>query len=314
MACSRRKIAVVGAGATGTTTALLLAQEGAGDIVLLDIPEVEDPTRGRSLDLAEASPILQTTGNLQGGSEMELLRGADVVIITAGIPRKPGMSRDDLVVTNQQIVHGIGKNIARFAPDAVVIVLSNPVDAMTYVVFKATGFPPQRIIGQSGVLDTARFRYFVSEALGVAPRDVCGLVLGGHGDAMVPLTRYTTVGGVPLTQLLDESKISALVERTRKGGGEIVQLLKTGSAYFAPGAALVEMTMAVLQDSKRVLPAVVYLQGEYGYRDFYLGLPAVLGASGVERILTIDLTSEEKSALEFSVNSVRSVLQVLKAV
>lgn len=308
---SRRKIAVIGAGFTGATTAFMLAERGLGDIVLVDIPEQESPTKGKALDMLEAMPVLGRDVTITGTSSYEDISGSDLVIITAGIARKPGMSRDDLVSTNAGIVRQVSENVKRYAPDALVLVLSNPADVMTYVAYKTTGFPKERVFGQSGVLDTARFRTFVAEATGVSVRDVTGFVLGGHGDDMVPLTRYSYVGGIPLEKWLDQETIEKIVERTRRGGGEIVSLLGTGSAYYAPAASLTEMAEAVLLHQRRILPAIAYLDGQYGHHDLYVGVPVILGAGGVEKVLTLELTEVEQAHFDRSVESVRKVMRAI---
>lgn len=308
---ARRKIAVIGAGFTGATTAFMLAERGLGDIVLVDIPQQESPTKGKALDMQEAMPVLGRDVTITGTSSYEDIQGADLVIITAGIARKPGMSRDDLVSTNAGIVRQVSEQIKVHAPHALVLVLSNPADVMTYVAYQTTGFPKERVFGQSGVLDTARFRTFVAEATGVSVRDVTGFVLGGHGDDMVPLIRYSYVGGIPLEQWLDADTIEKIVERTRKGGGEIVSLLGSGSAYYAPAASLTEMAEAVLLDQKRILPAIAYLEGQYGHHDLYVGVPVILGAGGVEKILSLELTESEQAAFDRSVQSVRKVMAAI---
>jgi len=311
MAFRRHKIAVIGAGFTGATTALMLAQKELGDVVLVDIPQLENPTKGKALDMYEATPVLGVDSRIVGTADYADIQGSDLVIITAGVARKPGMSRDDLVHTNAKIMKAVAEQVKEHAPNATVIVLTNPVDAMTYVVYKTTGFPKNRVIGQSGVLDTARFRAFLAEALGVSVEDVTGFVLGGHGDDMVPLVRYSYAGGIPIEKLLPKETIDTIVERTRYGGGEIVKLLGTGSAYYAPAAALVEMAEAILKDKKRILPAIAYLEGEYGYRDMYLGVPTILGGNGLEKVIELDLTPEEKAALDKSAQSVRNVMALL---
>jgi len=272
MGIKRPKITVVGAGFTGATTAFILAQKELGDVVLVDIPQLENPTKGKALDMLESTPVEGVDVNVIGTSSYEDTRDSDVVIITAGVARKPGMSRDDLVHTNAGIVKSVCENIRQTSPEAFVIVLSNPVDAMTYVAYQTLGFPKNRVIGQSGVLDTARYNTFLAQELGVSVEDVRGVVLGGHGDDMVPLVRYTTVGGIPVEKLLPKERIDAIVQRTRYGGGEIVNLLGTGSAYYAPAASLVQMTEAILKDKKRILPVIAYLQGEYGYENLFMGV------------------------------------------
>ena len=312
MSLKRKKISVIGSGFTGATAAFLVAQKELGDVVLLDIPNVENPTKGKALDMWEAAPIQGYDAHVFGTSNYEDTANSDLVLITAGVARKPGMSRDDLVQINQSVMVEVSTQIAKYSPNATIIVLTNPVDAMTYTVYKTTGFPKNRVIGQSGVLDSARFRAFVAEELNMSVKDVTTLVLGGHGDTMVPLTRYSFVGGIPLTSLLAKEKLEAIVDRTRNGGGEIVKLLGNGSAYYAPAAAMVEMAEAILKDQKRVLPSIAYLEGEYGYKDLYLGVPTLLGADGVERIFELELTEDEKNALQISANAVKEVIDLLK--
>ncbi|MBX6394288.1 MAG: malate dehydrogenase [Alicyclobacillaceae bacterium] len=307
----RKKITIVGAGFTGATTALLAATKELGDIVLVDIPQLENPTKGKALDMMEAGPVEGFDAHIIGTSSYEDTKDSDLVIITAGVARKPGMSRDDLVTTNAGIVKSVTEQVVKYSPNSIIIVLSNPVDAMTYVAFKTSGFPKERVLGQSGVLDTARFRTFVAMELGVSVEDVTGFVLGGHGDDMVPLVRYSYAGGIPIEKLIPKERIDAIVERTRKGGGEIVNLLGNGSAYYAPAASLVQMAEAILKDKKRILPAIAYLEGEYGYRDLYLGVPTLLGGKGLEKVIEIDLTPEEKAALDKSAESVRKVMAAL---
>lgn len=309
---SKKKISVIGAGFTGATTAFIAASKELGDVVLVDIPQSEKPTQGKALDMAEAMPVLGTDASVTGTSDYSDTKDSDVVVITAGIARKPGMSRDDLVQTNQKVMQSVTKEVVKYSPNTTILVLTNPVDAMTYTVYKTSGLPKEKVIGQSGVLDTARFCTFVAEELNVSVKDVKGFVLGGHGDDMVPLIRYSSVGGVPLTKLLDQDKIEEIVERTRKGGAEIVGLLGNGSAYYAPAASIVQMTEAILKDQKRLLPAIAHLDGEYGYEGLYLGVPVVLGKDGVERIVELDLTDSEKEDLKVSKESVEKVMKVLK--
>jgi malate dehydrogenase len=311
MPFKRRKIAVIGAGFTGATAALMLAQKELGDIVIVDIPSQTNPTKGKALDMLEASPVQGFNANITGTSSYEDIQDADLVLITAGLPRKPGMSRDDLVATNEKIMVDVSENIKKYAPNSYIIVLSNPVDAMTYVCYKTTGFPKNRVIGQSGVLDTARFNTFVAQELNVSIEDISGFVLGGHGDEMVPLVRYSYAGGIPLEKILPAERIKAIVERTRKGGGEIVNLLGQGSAYYAPAASMVQMAEAILKDKKRILPSIAFLEGEYGYNDIYLGVPTILGGNGIESIIEIPLTDEEKAALDKSAQSVQNVMTIL---
>lgn len=311
MAIKRNKISVIGSGFTGATTALFLAQKELGDIVLVDIPQMENPTKGKALDMLEASPVQGFDTNITGTSNYEDTKDSDVVIITAGIARKPGMSRDDLVQTNQKVMKAVTKEIVKNSPNCYIIVLTNPVDAMTYTVFQESGFPKNRVIGQSGVLDTARFRTFIAQELNLSVKDITGFVLGGHGDDMVPLVRYSYAGGIPLETLISPERLEEIVSRTRKGGGEIVNLLGNGSAYYAPAAALVEMTEAILKDQKRVLPTVAYLEGEYGYTGIYLGVPTIIGGNGIEKVIQLELSDDEKAALDRSVESVKNVMAVL---
>lgn len=308
---SRKKITVVGAGFTGATTAFLLAQKELGDVVIVDIPQAENPTKGKALDMAEAGPVQGFDANISGTSDYAETAQSDLVIITAGIARKPGMSRDDLVQINQKVMKSVTQEIVKYSPNTTIIVLTNPVDAMTYTVFKESGFPKERVIGQSGVLDSARFRTFVAKELNLSVKDITGFVLGGHGDDMVPLVRYSYAGGIPLETLIPQDRLEAIVARTRTGGGEIVNLLGNGSAYYAPAASIVEMAEAILKDQRRVLPTIAYLEGEYGFEGIYLGVPTIIGANGIEKIIELELTEDEKAALSKSVDSVRQVLNVL---
>lgn len=313
MAFKRKKIAVIGAGFTGATAALMMAQKELGDVVLVDIPSQTNPTKGKALDMLEASPVQGFDANIKGTSSYEDIQDADLVLITAGLPRKPGMSRDDLVSTNAKIMKEVSENVKKHAPNSYIIVLSNPVDAMTYVCYKTTGFPKNRVIGQSGVLDTARFNTFVAQELNISVEDVSGFVLGGHGDDMVPLVRYSYAGGIPLDKIISPERIEAIVERTRKGGGEIVNLLGNGSAYYAPAASMVQMAEAVLKDKKRILPSVAYLEGEYGCNNLYLGVPTILGGDGIEHIIELPLTEKENEGLKRSIKSVQSVMAILES-
>jgi len=312
MAIKRKKISVIGSGFTGATTALMLAQKELGDVVLVDIPDMEKPTQGKALDMLQASPVEGFDAKIVGTAKYEKTKDSDLVIITAGIARRPGMSRDDLVNTNADIMKAVTKEVVKYSPDCFIIVLTNPVDAMTYTVFKESGFPKERVIGQSGVLDTARFRTFVAEELNLSVKDITGFVLGGHGDDMVPLIRYSYAGGIPLEKLISKERLEEIVQRTRTGGGEIVELLGDGSAYYAPAASLTVMAEAILKDQRRVLPSIAYLEGEYGYEDIYLGVPTILGGNGIEEVIELDLTEEEKTALDKSADSVKSVLSILK--
>lgn len=312
MASKRKKISVIGSGFTGSTTALMMAQKELGDVVLVDIPDKEDPAKGKALDMKEASPIQGFDTNITGTADYEDTKDSDLVIITAGVARKPGMSRDDLVNTNAKIMKNVTKDIVKYSPDTTIVVLTNPVDAMTYTVFNESGLPKERVIGQSGVLDTARFRTFVAEELNLSVKDITGFVLGGHGDDMVPLIRYSHAGGIPLEKLISKDRLDEIVERTRKGGGEIVGLLGNGSAYYAPAASLTVMAEAILKDQRRVLPSIAYLEGEYGYKDIYLGVPTIIGGNGLEEIIELDLTDGEKAQLDKSADSVKNVLDLLK--
>lgn len=311
MVLKRKKISVIGAGFTGATTAFLVAQKELGDVVLVDIPQSENPTKGKALDMLEASPVQGFDANIIGTSNYKDTKDSDVVVVTAGVARKPGMSRDDLVNTNAKIMKSVAGEIAKYSPNAVILVLTNPVDAMTYTIWKETGFPKERVIGQSGVLDTARFRTFIAQELNISVKDITGFVLGGHGDTMVPLVRYSYAGGIPLEKLIPADRLEEIVQRTRVGGGEIVNLLGNGSAYYAPAAALVEMVEAIVKDQRRVLPAIAYLEGEYGYEGIYLGVPTIVGRNGLEKIIELDLTADEKAALDQSAEAVRSVMAVL---
>ena len=311
MGKTRSKVSVIGAGFTGATTAFLTAQKELADVVLVDIPQLENPTKGKALDMLEASPVQGFDAKITGTSNYEDTAGSDIVVITAGIARKPGMSRDDLVSTNEKIMRSVTREIVKYSPDCIIVVLTNPVDAMTYAVYKESGFPKERVIGQSGVLDTARFRTFVAEELNLSVKDVTGFVLGGHGDDMVPLVRYSYAGGIPLETLIPKDRLDAIVERTRKGGGEIVNLLGNGRAYYAPAASLTEMVEAILKDQRRVLPTIAYLEGEYGHEGIYLGVPTIIGGNGLEQIIELELTDYEKAQLSKSVESVKNVMKVL---
>jgi malate dehydrogenase len=302
----RPKVTVVGAGMVGGTAAQLLAQRDYADVVLVDI--VEGLPQGKALDLAEAGPVMGYDTALTGANDYEDTAGSDVVVITSGIARKPGMSRDDLLKTNMGIVRSVTEQVVARSPDAVIIVVSNPLDAMCHVAFDVAGFPRERVIGMAGVLDSARFRTFIARELDVSVEDVTGFVLGGHGDTMVPLSRYSTVAGIPITELLPADRVRAIEERTANGGAEIVGLLKTGSAWYAPGASIVEMVDAILLDKKRVLPASVLLNGEYGIDGLYVGVLTKLGAAGLEQIVPLTLTSDEQAALGRSASAVRDLV------
>lgn len=306
---ARAKISVIGAGFVGSTCAHWAASKELGDVVLLDING--EAAQGKALDLFEASPIEGFDSNLKGGADYSLCEGSDVVILTAGLPRKPGMSRDDLLSTNAKIVKDCAAQVAKHAPNAVLIIVSNPLDAMCHVAMKASGFPRERVIGMAGVLDSARFRSFIAEELQVSVEDVQAFVFGGHGDTMVPMPRYVSVGGIPLQQLLSAEKIEALVDRTRKGGIEIVNLLKTGSAYYAPAASAVQMAEAIIKDKKRLLPCAVYLQGEYGVKDLFCGVIGKLGKKGLEGVPALDLNAQEKAMFEKSAGAVRELVEAM---
>ena len=305
-----KKVTVIGAGNVGATAAQRLAEKQLCDVVLVDI--VEGVPQGKALDLNEAAPIEKHDSHLTGTNSYEDTAGSDIVIITAGIPRKPGMSRDDLISTNAGIVKAVTKEVASRSPEAILIIVSNPLDAMCHVAFEAAGFPKERVIGMAGVLDSARFRAFISMELDVSVENTHAFVLGGHGDTMVPLPRYSTVAGIPITELMAPDRIEALVERTRNGGAEIVGLLKTGSAYYAPASAAVEMAESILKDKKKILPCAAYLQGEYGQQDLFIGVPVKLGAKGAEDIIEITLTDEEKQALQKSADAVKELKDLLK--
>jgi malate dehydrogenase len=298
MANGRRKIAVIGAGNVGATCAFVLAQMKVADIVLLDI--FEGFAKGKALDMSENATVLNYDGRITGTSDYADIAGSDVVVVTSGFPRKPGMTREDLIGKNAEIVAQVGAGIREHAPDCVVIVVTNPLDLMTYHMQKVTGFPYNRVLGQAGVLDSARMAHFIALELNCAEEDVSPMVLGGHGDTMVPLPRYTTVGGIPITELIAPDRIAAIAERTAKGGGEIVQLLGNGSAFYAPGSAAAVMAEAVLNDRRRVIPASCHLTGQYGMDDVYIGVPCIVGANGVERILEVDLLDGELDSLQAS--------------
>lgn len=308
MAVRRAKISVVGAGNVGATTAHWCAAGELGDIVLLDIPQTEDMPKGKALDLLQSSPIMGFDAQIVGTTDYAATEGSDVVVITAGIPRKPGMSRDDLLTTNAKIVSSVAEQIKRTSPDAIVIVVSNPLDAMVQRAWQVTGFPHRRVLGQAGVLDTARYRTFIANELGVSVEDVQALLMGGHGDTMVPMPSCTSVGGVPVTRLMDPKRLHEIIDRARNGGAEIVSLLKTGSAYYAPAAACAQMVEAIVRDKKRMIPCAAYCDKEYGVGGYYVGVPVVLGAKGVERIVELKLDSDELAAFSKSVDAVKQLV------
>ena len=314
---ARKKIALVGAGQIGGTLALLAGLKELGDIVLFDI--VEGVPQGKSLDIAEASPVEGFDARMAGANDFTGIAGADVVIVTAGVPRKPGMSRDDLIGINLKVMETVGVGIRDNCPDAFVICITNPLDAMVWALQKASGLPHGKVVGMAGVLDSARFRYFLAEEFDVSVEDVTAFVLGGHGDDMVPLIRYSTVAGIPLPDLIKmgwttHEKLDAIVERTRKGGGEIVNLLKTGSAFYAPASSAIAMAESYLRDKKRVLPCAAYLDGEYDVKDMYVGVPVVIGEKGVERILEIEMSKDERTMFAKSVDSVKTLIEACKTV
>ncbi len=306
----RKKITVIGAGNVGATTALFLAEKRLGDVVVTDI--VEGMPQGKGLDMLESGPLHGYHGRIQGTNNYKDIEGSDVVVITAGLPRKPGMSRSDLLGVNQKIVGSVASEIKTHAPDAIVVVVSNPLDIMCWVAQQATGFAPGRVFGMAGVLDSARMRAFIADALDVHPADVVTMVLGGHGDSMVPVVSMTSVAGIPLAELMPKEKIDAIVDRTRKGGGEIVALLKTGSAYYSPAASAVEMVESILLDSKRVLPCSTYLEGQYGIQGCYIGVPVKIGEKGIEQVYEIKLTDVELKALQASATAVQADMEELK--
>lgn len=312
---SRKKIALIGAGNIGGTLAHLAGLKELGDIVLFDI--VDGVPQGKALDLAQASPVSGFDANLSGASDYAAIAGADVIIVTAGVPRQPGMSRDDLLSVNLGVIAKVGAGIRQYAPDAFVVCITNPLDVMVWALQKASGLPTNRVVGMAGVLDSARFRYFLAEEFKVSVEDVSAFVLGGHGDDMVPSVRYSTVGGVPLPDLIamgwtTQARIDAIVDRTRKGGGEIVGLLKTGSAYYAPATSAIAMAESYLKDKRRVLPCAAFLNGEYGVNGLYVGVPVIIGANGVEKVMEIKLDAAEQAMFDKSVNSVKTLIQAAK--
>jgi malate dehydrogenase len=314
---ARKKIALVGAGQIGGTLALLAGMKDLGDVVLVDI--AEGVPQGKALDIAQAAPVEGFDGAFTGSNDYAAIAGADVVIVTAGIPRKPGMSRDDLIGINTGIIKGVGENIKKHAPSAFVIVITNPLDVMVGIMQEVTGFDPKKVVGMAGVLDSSRFRHFLADEFKVSVEDVTAFVLGGHGDTMVPLTRYSTVAGIPLPDLVKmgwttQEKLDKIVQRTRDGGAEIVALLKTGSAFYAPASSAIAMAESYLKDKKRVLPCAAYLEGQYGVKGLYIGVPVVIGAKGVEKIIEVTFTADEKAMFEKSVEAVKSLCEAAKNV
>src|SRR5688572_9841928 len=308
----RAKISIIGAGNVGATCAHWAVAQELGDVVLVDIPQVEGMPQGEALDLFEASPVVGVDAKITGATTYEPTANSDVVIVTAGIARKPGMSRDDLIATNTGIVKQVAEQVAKHSPNAVMIVVSNPLDAMVYVAWKASGFPTKRILGQAGVLDTARYRSFLAMEIGCSVEDVHALLLGGHGDDMVPLPRYTFAGGIPIQQLVKPDRLEEIVKRARNGGAEIVGLLKTGSAYYAPAAATVQMAEAIIKDKKRILPCAAYCDKEYGVGGYFVGVPCVLGTDGVEKVIEIEMDDAERRMFQSSVNHVKELVAVVK--
>lgn len=307
----RKKVTVVGAGNVGANCALRIADQELADVVLVDV--VEGVPQGKGLDILESGPIQGYDVNITGTNGYEETANSDVVVITAGFPRKPGMSRDDLLLANYEIVKNSTEQVVKYSPNAILILVTNPLDAMCWAAWKVSGFSRNRVIGMAGVLDTARYRTFIAEALGVSVENITAMVLGGHGDTMVPLVRYTNISGIPLTELLPADKIEALVTRTRNGGAEIVKYLKTGSAYYAPSAAAVEMVASILKDKKKVLPCAALLQGEYGVKDLFVGVPVKLGSNGIEKIYEVSLTDSEKAELAKSVGAVEELVNVIQS-
>ncbi|HPK54489.1 MAG TPA: malate dehydrogenase [Smithellaceae bacterium] len=306
----KQKVTVVGAGNVGATAAQRLAEKELCDVVLIDI--IDGVPQGKALDLAEAAPIEKHDAHLTGANAYEASAGSDIVIITAGIPRKPGMSRDDLLATNRNIMKKVTKDVVRYSPQTILIIVSNPLDAMCHVAMEESGLTKERIIGMAGVLDSARFRAFIAAEINVSVESIQALVLGGHGDTMVPLPRFSTVAGIPITELLPATRIEALAQRTRNGGAEIVGLLKTGSAYYAPASAAVEMAESILKDKKKILPCAAYLEGEYGIYGLFVGVPVKLGKNGIEQIISLQLTAEEKKALAKSAAAVQELVDAMK--
>jgi malate dehydrogenase len=305
----RSKVSIIGAGNVGATCAFRIAEKGYADVVLVDI--IEGLPQGKGLDMLEATPIIDSDAKITGTNDYKETANSDIVVITSGVPRKPGMSRDDLVLTNMKIVREVTEKVVQYSPNCIIIMVANPLDAMTQLALRVSKLPRNRVFGQSGILDSARFRTFIAQELDVSVKDVFTCVLGGHGDTMVPVTRLCTVGGVPITELLSKQKIDSLVERTVKGGGEIVNLLKTGSAFYAPGVASAQMVDAIILDKKEILPCAAYLEGEYGINGVVVGVPAKLGKNGLEQIIELKLTPEENAALKKSAEAVRELVKVM---
>ena len=304
------KVSIIGSGNVGSTTALYLAEKKIADIYLFDI--VEGLSVGKALDAEEGAPIRRYDIEIRGAEDFSKLSDSDVVVITAGVARRPGMSRDDLLVTNSKIMKSVAEKVAQYTPNSIIVVVSNPLDVMAYLALKVTGFALKRVVGMAGILDSTRFRYFVAQKLGVSVCDTTAIVLGGHGNSMVPLPRYTTVSGIPITELLPKDTIEKIIERTRKGGAEIVSYLKTGSAFYAPAAAVAEMVECIIRDKRRILPCSAYLRGEYGIEGLFVGVPILLGKNGVEQVIELELTPEEKEALQHSAGAVKKVIEKLE--
>lgn len=307
----KNKVSIIGAGMTGSTSAHWLAEREIADLVLVDV--VEGMPQGKALDLQEALPVIGKDVTIVGSNDYDATEGSDIVVITAGMPRKPGMSRDDLLTTNARIVREATEKSLKYSPDAILVMLTNPLDVMAYLTLKVSGLPRERVVGQAGILDSARMRAFVAMETGVSVENIHCYVLGGHGDDMVPLTRHSNIAGIPLNQYLPADRLDAIVQRTRKGGGEIVSLLKTGSAYYAPSIAITQMVDAILKDKHLIVPASAYMQGEYGLQDIFFGAPVQLGRKGVEKVVEYDLSNDEEDALEKSADSVRSTIEALRS-
>ncbi len=305
----RKKVTVIGGGNVGATAAQRIAERGYADVVLVDV--IEGMPQGKALDLAESGPVLGYDSMVTGANTYEPTAGSDVVVITAGIARRPGMTREDLLRTNMGIMQSVVGEVVKYSPDSILLIVSNPLDAMVYHAHKLSGFPKERVVGMAGVLDTARMRTFIAQELNVSVEDVQAYVLGGHGDTMVPLVRYTTVGGIPLEKWLPQDRVEAIVQRTRDGGGEIVSLLKTGSAYYAPSAAVLQMVDSILLDKRRILPAAAYLEGEFGVSGVFIGVPVILGSNGVERVVDLELTAEEQEGFQKSVDAVNELVEAM---
>jgi malate dehydrogenase len=307
----RPKITIVGGGNVGASCALWAASKELGDIIVLDIPEQENVVKGRMLDLLQCGPIERFDSNISGTSNYADTAGSDVVVVTAGIPRKPGMSRDDLIATNVKIVKTVAENVAKHSPESVMIIVSNPLDAMVYTAWKASKFPTHRILGQAGILDIARFKTFIAMETGFSVEDINALLLGGHGDTMVPLPRYTNICGIPVTKFISEAKLNEIVERAKAGGGEIVKLMGT-SAYYAPASATIQMVEAIVRDKKRVLPCAAYCNGEFGIKGYFVGVPCVLGGGGMEQVIEVELDANEQNLMDNSVSAVKELVEIVK--